>query len=79
MYFQGLDVDGELPGGLRCGGGRRPFHAALQAERGLNLSAPHVVNDWISTYAMAVNEENAAGGQVGHRADQMARGRWSRR
>jgi len=23
-----------------------------------------VINDWISTYAMAVNEENAAGGQV---------------
>jgi L-serine dehydratase len=30
----------------------------------MNLTAPHVINDWISTYAMAVNEENAAGGQV---------------
>ncbi len=30
----------------------------------MNLTAPHTINDWISTYAMAVNEENAAGGQV---------------
>ncbi|WP_370251500.1 L-serine ammonia-lyase, iron-sulfur-dependent, subunit alpha, partial [Nioella sp.] len=28
------------------------------------LTAPHTINDWMSTYAMAVNEENAAGGQV---------------
>ncbi|MEM7295726.1 MAG: L-serine ammonia-lyase, iron-sulfur-dependent, subunit alpha, partial [Pseudomonadota bacterium] len=33
-------------------------------ERGLNMVAPHTINDWISVYAMAVNEENAAGGQV---------------
>ena len=36
----------------------------LLAERGMNLTAPHTINDWMSTYAMAVNEENAAGGQV---------------
>lgn len=30
----------------------------------MNLSAPHTINDWMSVYAMAVNEENAAGGQV---------------
>ncbi|MEY4305661.1 MAG: hypothetical protein RIT52_1836, partial [Pseudomonadota bacterium] len=40
------------------------IHQALLAERGLNQSAPHTINDWMSTYAMAVNEENAAGGQV---------------
>jgi L-serine dehydratase len=34
------------------------------AERGLNMTAPHTINDWMSLYAMAVNEENAAGGQV---------------
>jgi L-serine dehydratase len=28
------------------------------------MSAPHTINDWMSVYAMAVNEENAAGGQV---------------
>jgi len=61
---RGLQGEGELPGGLRIRRRARAIHQALQAERGMNLSPPHVVNDWISTYAMAVNEENAAGGQV---------------
>ncbi len=34
------------------------------AERGLNLTPPHTINDWMSVYAMAVNEENAFGGQI---------------
>jgi L-serine dehydratase len=37
---------------------------ALLAERGLNIAQPHTVNDWLSFYAMAANEENAAGGRV---------------
>jgi L-serine dehydratase len=40
------------------------IHEALLAEAGLNQTAPHTINDWMSAYAMAVNEENAAGGQV---------------
>ncbi|WP_412506460.1 L-serine ammonia-lyase [Roseovarius sp. SYSU LYC5161] len=60
----GLAGDGELPGGLRVRRRARAIHQALLAEHGRNLTAPHIVNDWISTYAMAVNEENAAGGQV---------------
>ncbi len=42
----------------------RGMEDALMAERGLNLTPPHTINDWMSLYAMAVNEENAAGGQV---------------
>ncbi|PCD77537.1 L-serine ammonia-lyase [Pseudothioclava arenosa] len=61
---RGLANEGLLPGGLNIRRRAHAIHQALQAERGLNLTAPHVVNDWISTYAMAVNEENAAGGQV---------------
>jgi len=61
---RGLTTDGILPGGLNVKRRAKGIHDALQAERGLNLAAPHVVNDWISTYALAVNEENAAGGQV---------------
>ncbi|CUH65671.1 L-serine dehydratase 1 [Thalassovita gelatinovora] len=61
---RGLTTEGELPGGLRVKRRAKPIHAALMAERGMNLTAPHVINDWISMYAMAVNEENAAGGQV---------------
>ncbi len=61
---RGLTNDGILPGGLNVRRRAKGIHDALQAERGLNLSAPHTINDWMSTYAMAVNEENAAGGQV---------------
>ncbi|MEQ9257545.1 MAG: L-serine ammonia-lyase [Roseovarius sp.] len=61
---RGMARDGELPGGLRVRRRAKGIHDALMAERGTNLNAPHKINDWISTYAMAVNEENAAGGQV---------------
>ena len=61
---RGLAAEGILPGGLGVKRRAAQIRAALEAERGMNLTAPHVVNDWISTYAMAVNEENAAGGQV---------------
>ncbi|WP_417589638.1 L-serine ammonia-lyase [Pararhodobacter oceanensis] len=61
---RGLTSDGVLPGGLKVRRRAKAIHEALLAERGLNITAPHVINDWMSTYAMAVNEENAAGGQV---------------
>lgn len=61
---RGLETEGELPGGLQVRRRAKGIHDALLAERGLNQSAPHTINDWMSTYAMAVNEENAAGGQV---------------
>ena len=61
---RGLSTDGILPGGLKVRRRAKAIHDALEAERGLNLVAPHTINDWMSAYAMAVNEENAAGGQV---------------
>ncbi len=61
---RGLERDGILPGGLNVRRRAKGIHDALQAERGMNLTAPHTINDWMSVYAMAVNEENAAGGQV---------------
>jgi L-serine dehydratase len=61
---RGLATEGILPGGLSVRRRAAAIHRALVAERGLNMTAPHVINDWMSTYAMAVNEENAAGGQV---------------
>jgi len=61
---RGLETKGTLPGGLNVKRRAAGIHDALLAERGRNLTAPHVINDWISIYAMAVNEENAAGGQV---------------
>ena len=61
---RGLETDGILPGGLNVKRRAKGIHEKLLAERGLNLTPPHTINDWMSTYAMAVNEENAAGGQV---------------
>ncbi|MEM8740241.1 MAG: L-serine ammonia-lyase [Pseudomonadota bacterium] len=61
---RGLAVDGVLPGGLKVRRRAHAIHTKLCAESGLNLVPPHVTNDWLSVYAMAVNEENAAGGRV---------------
>ena len=61
---RGLETEGTLPGGLYVKRRAKAIHEKLMAERGLNLTPPHTINDWMSTYAMAVNEENAAGGQV---------------
>lgn len=61
---RGMAADGILPGGLKVRRRAKGIHDQLLAERGLNLTAPHTINDWMSLYAMAVNEENAAGGQV---------------
>lgn len=61
---RGMLGEGILPGGLKVRRRAKGIHDALIAERGLNMTAPHVINDWMSLYAMAVNEENAAGGQV---------------
>ncbi len=61
---RGMLGTGILPGGLKVRRRAKGIHDALLAERGLNMTAPHTINDWMSLYAMAVNEENAAGGQV---------------
>lgn len=61
---RGLMSEGILPGGLMVKRRAKGIHDALMSERGKNLTAPHTINDWMSVYAMAVNEENAAGGQV---------------
>jgi L-serine dehydratase len=61
---RGLRQDGILPGGLKVKRRAKAIHEQLLAESGRNQSQPHVANDWLSVYAMAVNEENAAGGKV---------------
>ena len=61
---RGLDGTGILPGGLGVKRRAAAIHARLKEEAGLNIAAPHIANEWMSVFAMAVNEENAAGGQV---------------
>ncbi|AXK35766.1 L-serine ammonia-lyase [Streptomyces armeniacus] len=57
---RGLGQEGILPGGLKVR--RRAAHSARQLRAEGDATA-HAM-EWITLYAMAVNEENAAGGRV---------------
>ncbi|MDP6269768.1 MAG: L-serine ammonia-lyase [Alphaproteobacteria bacterium] len=61
---RGLLNEGELPGGLPVRRRAKSIMDQLEGEKERNAALPHVVNDWLAVYAMAVNEENAAGGRV---------------
>lgn len=61
---RGLALGGTLPGGLKVKRRAADIYGKLKAEQGGNALQPHRVMDWLSVYAMAVNEENAAGGKV---------------
>lgn len=61
---RGLDTEGVLPGGLKVRRRAATLASKLGAERGFNTPNPVEANEWLAAYAMAVNEENAAGGQV---------------
>ncbi len=61
---RGLSQDGIMPGGLKVRRRARAIHDKLQEEWRSNKINPLLANDWLSVYAMAVNEENAAGGRV---------------
>ncbi len=60
---RGCAVDGVLPGGLRVGRRAHALHRQLKAEAGC-WHDPLYAMDWVNLYALAVNEENAAGGRV---------------
>ncbi|MDX3926989.1 MAG: L-serine ammonia-lyase [Shinella sp.] len=61
---RGLAGEGIMPGGLKVRRRARMIHDKLQEEWRSNKVNPLLANDWLSVYAMAVNEENAAGGRV---------------
>lgn len=61
---RGMAASGTLPGGLNVQRRASGIAARLEASRGNNQAPPHVANDWMSVYAMAVNEENAAGQKI---------------
>ncbi|RJQ85350.1 L-serine ammonia-lyase [Amycolatopsis panacis] len=58
----GCTHEGVLPGGLRVPRRAKALHDKLLAEDG--SGDPLYAMDWVSLYALAVNEENAAGGRV---------------
>lgn len=59
---RGLNAVGVLPGGLSVTRRAKSIHDALEQEREAGVNEPQTANDWVFAYAMAVNEENAAGG-----------------
>jgi len=62
---RGIDTEGILPGGLEV---RRRAHRLAarlhEKEADGHRGDPLAPLDWVTVYAMAVNEENAAGGRV---------------
>jgi L-serine dehydratase len=61
---RGLVAEGNLPGGLNVRRRAAGLKVKLDAARGANNAPLHTAVDWLQAFAMAVNEENAAGGQV---------------
>ncbi len=61
---RGLRMEGELPGGLKVRRRAKRLNETLDAARLSNSRPAHEIMDWISLFALAVNEENAAGGRV---------------
>ncbi|MCK9366922.1 MAG: L-serine ammonia-lyase [Metallibacterium scheffleri] len=61
---RGLRSDGVLPGGLKVQRRAPTMAHELRAQPEANLRDPLSILDWVNLYALAVNEENAAGGRV---------------
>ncbi len=59
---RGIREDGTLPGGLHVQRRAPLLHAELTARP--DESDPLTTLDWVNLFALAVNEENAAGGRV---------------
>ena len=60
---RGCHTEGVLPGGLKVKRRAARLQRQLSAERELHR-VPLGTMDWVNLYALAVNEENAAGGRV---------------
>jgi L-serine dehydratase len=58
---RGIEIEGILPGGLNVRRRAPRLAHRLETEGSKDPLAPM---DWVTVYAMAVNEENAAGGRV---------------
>ncbi len=61
---RGMGGGGTLPGGLAVRRRAAGLAGKLHADRHSNTAMPTGTMDWVSVYAIAVNEENAAGGRV---------------
>ena len=60
----GMKNKGILPGELKVRRRAADIYSQLKAKEKINLKMPHDCMDWLSLYAISVNEENAAGGRI---------------
>lgn len=61
---RGCEKEGTLPGGLQVRRRAAELYRKLSSQSEANLRDPLTTLDWVNLYALAVNEENAAGGRV---------------
>ncbi len=61
---RGSVTPGVLPGGFKVRRRAPALHEALTAKADPSRGDPLIVLDWVNLFALAVNEENAAGGRV---------------
>ena len=61
---RGCREEGTLPGGMRVKRRAAELHRKLSRSPEAGLRDPLTALDWVNLYALAVNEENAAGGRV---------------
>ncbi|RBJ76628.1 L-serine ammonia-lyase, partial [Pseudomonas sp. MWU12-2534b] len=61
---RGCEREGILPGGMKVKRRAADMHKKLLASPEAAMRDPLTVMDWVNLYALAVNEENAAGGRV---------------
>ncbi len=61
---RGIRSEGSLPGGLQVRRRAPSLYADLLARPEAAMRDPLTVLDWVNLYALAINEENAAGGRI---------------
>jgi L-serine dehydratase len=61
---KGCRQEGILPGGLKVKRRAAQLHRQLKGQSGKLGDASLLTLDWVTLYALAVNEENAAGGRI---------------
>jgi L-serine dehydratase len=61
---RGISTSGILPGGLKVTRRAKDLHRHLLSVEQESSGDPLAVLDWVNLFALAVNEENAAGGRV---------------
>lgn len=61
---RGCNQEGILPGGLNVKRRAQGVLRSLEEKKKKNIKNPAEIMEWVSLWALAVNEENAAGGRV---------------